>query len=145
MKETTKYSLLYAACVGFVAFSYASWMYYNLPQYSFLISVCAVVFPFVISFCSWMFFIEKRNTSWKHGAIIGFFCGWSILASGFIGWLLDAVITGNTGFQGGGDAASSVLFVFVGGPLLLFILFGWLPVLASLLIGTLLAKYRSGN
>ena len=145
MTRATKFALLYAASVDTIAFCYAAWMYCNLPQYPILVPICAVIFPFLISFYGWWSFIERRNASWKRGAVLGFLCGWSILASGFLGWLLDAVTTGNTGFQGGGDVASSLFFVIAEGPLLLFIMLGWLPVLISLLIGALLAKHRSRN
>jgi len=72
---------------------------------------------------------------------VGFVCGWSILCFGFVGWLLDAVVTGRTGQLGFGDFASIAQLLFFWGPSYLLLMKGWIP----LLLCTLLVFFLVGS
>jgi len=125
-----------------ISASYSFWVYSNAPQYPLLIPICATILPCLLAYLCWNLFIKNtQNKSKAIGLVVGFACGWSILCFGFVGWLLDAVITGRTGQLNFGDFSSIAQLIFFFGPTYLLLLKGWIP----LLLCTLLVFFLAGN
>ncbi len=148
MTLSKKYTCFFAFGVGCIALGYSLWMYLlsnASGQYPIALAptIFAPLSAVAVAAGCWHWVVERMQCcKWAVGALIGAVSGWSIFASGLLVTFTLGVAVSSDKIQTVDELLSLLNVVFAAGPLFLFILWGWIPVLICVLLGVLLLRFR---